>query len=91
MEWFSFEMTDLFGGEANYSWVRRWKLKAANYGAALKRFSRLSGYRGWRTVSAHGDQWQAILDCSPITVFVEFCGDSMPDDRFSLFVNDGRI
>jgi hypothetical protein len=43
---FFFEVTDTFGGEPNYGWVRRYKVKASSLRGALFQVSRESGYQG---------------------------------------------
>ena len=40
---FFIEVTDTFGGEANYSWVTRHIIKANTMRGAVNRFSRMSG------------------------------------------------
>jgi len=51
--WF-IEVTDTFGGEANYSWVTRIKVQAPTMRGAVNRFSRDSGAR-WQCVGDYGD------------------------------------
>jgi hypothetical protein len=46
---FYIEVTDTFGGEANYSWVTRHIIRASTERGAVNKFSRLSGYE-WRGV-----------------------------------------
>jgi hypothetical protein len=46
---FFIEVTDTFGGEANYSWATRHLIRAASVRGAVNRFSRLSGM-SWRAV-----------------------------------------
>lgn len=43
---FYVELTDTFGGEANYSWVTRVKVQARNLKHAVRRFSRDAGFTG---------------------------------------------
>lgn len=43
MNHFFVEITDTFGGEANYSWVTRHKVKASTIRGALIRINRDSG------------------------------------------------
>jgi hypothetical protein len=43
------EVTDVFGGEANYSWVTRHIIRASTERGAVNKFSRLSGME-WRGV-----------------------------------------
>lgn len=51
---FYIEVTDTFGGEANYSWVTRHIVRANTERGAINRFSRMSGMN-WRCVSNYGD------------------------------------
>ena len=43
---FYVELTDTFGGEANYSWVTRVKVQAKNLKHAVRRFSQDAGFTG---------------------------------------------
>lgn len=43
MNHYFIEITDTFGGEANYSWVTRHKVRAASVRGALVRINRDSG------------------------------------------------
>lgn len=63
--WF-FEMTDTFGGEANYSWVHRFKVQAPTMRGALRKLSRKIGYAGrmrreWD--SGQVTRWNCGRDC----------------------------
>lgn len=42
---FSVEVTNTFSGEANYSWVRRYEVKAKSFRGAINAVSRREGYR----------------------------------------------
>jgi len=44
------EVTDTFGGDANYSWVTRHVIKGSTLRGAVNRFSRLSGM-SWRAAA----------------------------------------
>ena len=46
MDTYAIEYTDTFGGEANYSWVRRWKVTAKTELAAIREAKRLAGLSG---------------------------------------------
>lgn len=46
------EVTDTFGGEANYSWATRHLIRASSVRGAVSRFSRLSGMN-WRSVGCY--------------------------------------
>lgn len=54
MSFFYVEITDTFGGEANYSWVTRHKVSAKNRRGAVNKLSRDSGM-AWRCVWDYGD------------------------------------
>ena len=51
MKFFFFEITDTFGGEANYCWVRRYKIAAHSIRGALRKLARNYG-AGWHDVGA---------------------------------------
>ena len=44
METFYIEVTDTFGGEANYCWVKRFKVTAKSELGAIRKVSREMGY-----------------------------------------------
>jgi hypothetical protein len=48
------EITDTFGGEANYSWVTRHKVRASSPRGAMIRVNRDSGL-GFRRTADYGD------------------------------------
>lgn len=52
---FFVELTDTFGGEANYSWVRRFKVAANTMRGAVQKMARETGIN-WRCVTDYGDQ-----------------------------------
>ena len=39
------ELTDTFGGEANYCWVKRYKVAASSFNGAIRKVSKDSFYR----------------------------------------------
>jgi hypothetical protein len=41
------EVTDTFGGEANYCWVRRYRINASSELGAIRKLHNLEGY-AWR-------------------------------------------
>lgn len=43
-QFFRVEVTDTFCGEANYSWVRRYKVAASTMRGAIGKVSRVNGY-----------------------------------------------
>ena len=54
-EKFFVEMTDTFGSEANYSWVRRYIVTASTMKGAVWKVSRYTG-ASWHCVADYGDQ-----------------------------------
>ncbi len=47
MDTYHIEVTDTYGGEANYCWVRRYKYRAHSVRGAIQMFAREHG-AGWR-------------------------------------------
>lgn len=66
MHHFFAEITDTFGGEANYSWVTRHKIKAASIRGALIRLNRDSGL-GFRSVGCDRFDSRSGATCAFIT------------------------
>lgn len=52
------EVTDTFGGEANYCWVKRGATKAKSRRGLIKAAKDLAGWTGWCRVNVedYGDQ-----------------------------------
>ena len=48
------EITDVYGGEANYSWVTRHRIKASSTLGAIRKIGNRSGL-SWHKVSDYGD------------------------------------
>jgi hypothetical protein len=63
---FKVEITDVYGGEANYSWVTRHTIQAKSIRGALQKLSRMSGLN-WRHHSF--DRWNSLsgATCAFIT------------------------
>lgn len=40
------EMTDTFGGEANYCWVNRFVVEASSFMGAIRKVAKYTGYSG---------------------------------------------
>ena len=49
------EQTDLFGGERNYSWVKRWIVRATTPNSAMAKIAMAELGGGWRKHSSIGD------------------------------------
>jgi len=74
--WF-FEVTDTFGGDANYCWVNRYKVTADNFRMALIKFGRAAGYTGrMRKDWDSGDFARYNIDRACICFFVSAWEDS---------------
>ena len=61
------EITDTFGGEANYSWVTRHKVTASNERGAMRKIGREAGMH-WRCMGNYGNmqRWDSVsgLTCA---------------------------
>jgi len=77
------EVTDTFGGEANYSWVTRHKVRASSPRGAIVRVNRDSGL-GFRRSYDMGDCVRYDSRSGATCAFVcEWDGDSHGDYRVS--------
>jgi hypothetical protein len=77
------EMTDTFGGEANYCWVHRFIVSASSPRGAMRRVCTGTGDS---VRSVGGDRWDSRLGC--ICYFVEWIDDARMDE---LKINYSRI
>lgn len=68
---FEIEVTDTFGGDANYSWVRRYTYKAKSMLGAIQQLAREHG-AGWYKDFDTGDMARYNLTGSAICAFVSF-------------------
>ena len=73
---FHIEVTDTFGGEANYSWRKQWLVTANSARGAITKLAKLEG-SGWRKVWDSGDAVRYDLRGACICAFVMFIEDSM--------------
>lgn len=81
---FFVEITDTFGGEANYSWVTRHILKAKSERGAACRLSRLSGLN-WHFVGAERWDSKSGASCAFIREY-----DPETDNEYSRIGTDDR-
>lgn len=65
---FFIEMTDTFGGEANYSWAKRFNVEAKNVHGAVQKFAREVG-SGWRCTGNYGESYR--FDNGGVCMFIE--------------------
>ena len=73
---FTVEVTDTFGGEANYSWVRRYTFTARSFRGAVGMLAREYA-TGWRKVLECGDHCQYKLTNACITAFITISYDEV--------------
>jgi len=73
-ESFYVEITDTFGGEANYSWVKRFIVKARTFQGAISKVSKETGY-SFKCVMATGDMNRYDAKGNCICAFVEYADE----------------
>jgi len=73
MQKFNIEITDTFGGEANYCWVERFTVDASSILGAVQKIAREHG-AGWRKEYDTGDMARYNLQGACICIFVEYAG-----------------
>lgn len=74
MATFDIEITDTYGGEANYSWVQRYTYKATSFLGAIHQMAREHG-KGWRLSYDVGDMACYKLTGACVVAFVTYRGD----------------
>lgn len=74
MRTYNVEVTDTFGGEANYSWVRRYTYKANSERGAILKFAREHG-AGWSFAYDCGDSARYDLAGACVCCFVTEGGE----------------
>lgn len=72
-ETYSIEVTDTFGGEANYSWVRRYTVQARSMRGAITALARQHG-AGWRLDYDTGEMARYNMRGACVCAFVELKG-----------------
>lgn len=66
------EITDTFGGEANYAWVRRYRVRSKSMLGAARVVSRHRGWQGRLRLNAdYGDQRVYDITAAAIRFFIE--------------------
>ena len=73
---FTIEVTDTFGGEANYCWIKRYLVTANNERGAINKLARSEG-AGWRKSWDSGDLSRYDLTGACICCFVEWFDESI--------------
>ena len=64
-----FELTDTFGGEANYSWVKRFKVEAKSINGAIRKVSADCGFQGRLMVDCKGELSRWNVKGAPLCIF----------------------
>lgn len=59
--YYDIEITDLFNGELNYSWIKKYKVKSKSIRGAIQKLSRLTG--AYHKFVAGDDGW-ALYHCT---------------------------
>ncbi len=77
---FYIEVTDTFGGEANYSWVARHVISANTRRGAVQKFSRLSGIN-WKCVAKYSDMERYDSASGASCYFIEDYDDERHGER----------
>lgn len=70
---FFVEITDTFGGEANYCWVQRLKVKASTFRGAIIKAARHAGYSGRIHKTAdYGDMTRHDVRGAAVCIFTSW-------------------
>ena len=75
MHKFNIEITDTFGGEANYSWVTRHTINAKSFRGAANALARRSGMQ-WHCVGNYGDMARYDSKSGATCAFIEYAEES---------------
>lgn len=79
------EVTDTFGGEANYCWVKRYLIESVSERGAMVKLSKESGYN-WR-IDYRGEVSRYNANNACICAFIEWCDDPLQvKERYSNIV-----
>jgi len=75
MEMYHIEVTDTYGGEANYSWKKDWLVAANSPQGAISKLAKAEG-SGWRKEWDSGDTVRYNLAGACICAFVSYLPES---------------
>ena len=79
MNFYFVEITDTFAGEANYSWVKRLKVRANTMRGAVNKVSRDSG-TAWSCTGNYGDMMRYDSQYGATCFFIELWHDDIGYD-----------
>jgi hypothetical protein len=74
MNTYNLEMTDTFGGEANYAWARRYTIKAKSFRGAISALSRKHGGH-FKITGNYNDMARYDMVGAAICVFVSYADE----------------
>ena len=80
------EMTDTFGGEANYCWVNRFIVSASSARGAMRKVCARTGDKVQCVMPGDPERWDSRTDC--VCYFVEWVDDA---DVQTMIDNYSRI
>ena len=83
MTTYNVEVTDTFGGEANYCWVHRYSVRASTFTGAIRKVARAEGWR-FRCSGDFGDERQYDARGACVRAFVNDDPDRADDRAVSL-------
>ena len=87
--YFYIEVTDTFGGEANYSWVTRHIIRGNTERGAIQRFSKMSGIN-WHCVGDMGYAKRYDSASGASCFFIEPYNTETPDVMYGHIDTDER-
>ena len=73
-ESFYVELTDTYGGEANYNWVKRFIVRAGTFRGAISKVSKETGY-SFKCVMDSGEVKRYDVNGNCICAFVEYADE----------------
>jgi len=75
-EIFFVEVTDTYGGEANYSWVHKYLVKATTMRGAISVVSKYEGFAGRLKVDGnYGDMTRHNVSGAAICIFTQYADE----------------
>lgn len=75
LETYHIEVTDTYGGDANYSWRKQWLVKASSPLGAINKLAKSEG-SGWRKDWDTGDTVRYNLKGACVCAFVMYLDES---------------
>lgn len=85
LQWWAIECTDTFGGEANYCWVRRFRVKACSIRGAAIAAGRRLGYSGrLQSVGSWDDGARYDVAGAPVCFFVWWFDEERDDEEYPI-------